>query len=81
LDMLLSRRGNPMLSAITGISLMMFSFLTMLVASPSTPLLVTFILLYGFGAGVMTVARALLPLARFCGSDSLADCSPNSRGE
>ncbi|MGO7688629.1 MFS transporter [Rhizobium ruizarguesonis] len=65
LDMLLGRRGNPMLSAITGISLMMFSFLTMLVASPSTPLLVTFILLYGFGAGVMTVARALLPLALF----------------
>lgn len=65
LDMLLGRRGNPMLSAITGISLVMFSFLTMLVASPSTPLLVTFILLYGFGAGVMTVARALLPLALF----------------
>ncbi|ARM87610.1 major facilitator superfamily protein [Rhizobium sp. CIAT894] len=65
LDMLLGRRGNPMLSAAMGIGLMMFSFLIMLVASPSAPLLVTFVLLYGFGAGVMTVARALLPLALF----------------
>ncbi|MGO8057376.1 MFS transporter [Rhizobium johnstonii] len=65
LDMLLGRRGNPMLSAAMGISLMMMSFLIMLVASPSTPLLVTFVLFYGFGTGVMTVARALLPLALF----------------
>ncbi|API52486.1 MFS transporter [Rhizobium leguminosarum] len=74
LDMLLGRRGNPMLSAAMGISLMMMSFVIMLVASPSTPLLVTFVLFYGFGTfvlfygfgtGVMTVARALLPLALF----------------
>ncbi|MBB3745969.1 MFS transporter [Rhizobium anhuiense] len=65
LDMLLGRRGNPMLSAVMGIGLMLISFLTMLVASPSAPLLITFVLLYGFGAGVMTVARALLPLALF----------------
>ncbi|WP_193393661.1 MFS transporter [Rhizobium ecuadorense] len=65
LDMLLGRRGNPMLSAATGIGLMMISFLILLVAGSSTPLLVTFVLLYGFGAGVMTVARALLPLALF----------------
>ncbi|EJT06916.1 MFS transporter [Rhizobium sp. CCGE 510] len=65
LDMLLGRRGNPMLSAAVGISLMMISFLIMLVGGPSTPLLVTFVLLYGFGTGVMTVARALLPLAVF----------------
>ncbi|PDT28439.1 MFS transporter [Rhizobium sp. L9] len=65
LDMLLGRRGNPILSAATGIGLMLTGFLVMLVASPSTPLLVTFILFYGFGAGVMTVARALLPLALF----------------
>ncbi|MBP2446731.1 MFS transporter [Rhizobium leguminosarum] len=65
LDMLLGRRGNPMLSAAMGIGLMMISFLIMLAAGPSTHLLVTFVLLYGFGAGVMTVARALLPLALF----------------
>jgi len=65
LDMLLGRRGNPILSAAMGISLMAASFLMMLIASPSTPLLITFVLLYGFGSGVMTVARALLPLALF----------------
>ncbi|EJZ20728.1 MFS transporter [Rhizobium sp. Pop5] len=65
LDMLLGRRGNPILSAAMGIGLMVTSFLMMLVASPSTPLLIGFILLYGFGSGVMAVARALLPLALF----------------
>lgn len=65
LDMLLGRRGNPILSAAMGIGLMLISFLMMLLASPSTPLLVTFVVLYGFGSGVMAVARALLPLAVF----------------
>ncbi|WP_028745995.1 MFS transporter [Rhizobium mesoamericanum] len=65
LDMLLGRRGNPILSAAVGVSLMVSSFLMMLLIPPSTPLLVTFILLYGFGTGVMTVARALLPLALY----------------
>ncbi|MCS3739245.1 MULTISPECIES: MFS transporter [unclassified Rhizobium] len=65
LDMLLGRRGNPILSAAMGVSLMVSSFLMMLVIPPSTPLLISFILLYGFGSGVMTVARALLPLALF----------------
>lgn len=65
LDMLLGRRGNPILSAAMGISLIVISFAMMLAFSPSTPLLVTFILLYSFGSGVMAVARALLPLALF----------------
>ncbi|MBY4607744.1 MFS transporter [Rhizobium sp. 9T] len=65
LDMLLGRRGNPVLSAAMGIGLMLMSFLMMLAAGPSTPLLVIFVVLYGFGSGVMTVARALLPLAVF----------------
>ena len=65
LDMLLGRRGNPILSAAMGVSLMVSSFVMMLLIPPSTPLLVTFILLYGFGSGVMTVARTLLPLALF----------------
>lgn len=65
LDMLLGRRGNPILSAAMGISLIVISFAMMLAFSPSTSLLVTFILLYSFGSGVMAVARALLPLALF----------------
>ncbi len=65
LDMLLGRRGNPILSAAMGITLMVLSFLTMLAIPPSTPLLISFILLYSFGSGVMAVARALMPLALF----------------
>lgn len=65
LDMLLGRRGNPIVSAVMGVTLMVSSFLLMLAMPPSTPLLISFILLYGFGSGVMTVARALLPLALF----------------
>ncbi|ARO23230.1 MFS transporter [Rhizobium sp. S9] len=69
LDMLFGRRGNPILSAVMGTSLTVVSFLIMLTAGPSTPVLVTFILLYGFGSGVMAVARALLPLALFSPSE------------
>ncbi|MDM9620052.1 MFS transporter [Rhizobium sp. S96] len=69
MDMLLGKRGNPILSAAMGVSLMVLSFLMMIVLPPSTPLLVAFILLYGFGSGVMTVARALLPLALFSPRD------------
>jgi predicted MFS family arabinose efflux permease len=65
MDMLLGKRGNPVLSAAMGVSLMFISFLMMIAIGPSTPLLISFILLYGFGSGVMTVARALLPLVFF----------------
>jgi predicted MFS family arabinose efflux permease len=69
MDMLLGKRGNPVLSAAMGISLMVVSFVMMLVVPPSTPMLISFILLYGFGSGVMTVARALLPLALFSANE------------
>lgn len=65
LDMLLGKRGNPILTSVMGVSLMLFSFMMLFLVSPSTPLLVTFVLLYGFGSGVLAVARALLPLALF----------------
>jgi predicted MFS family arabinose efflux permease len=65
LDMLLGKRGNPILTSVMGVSLMLFSFLMLFIVPPSTPLLVTFVLLYGFGSGVLAVARALLPLALF----------------
>ncbi len=69
LDMLLGRRSNPILTSVMGVSLMFFSFLMLFVLPPSTPLLVTFVLLYGFGSGVLAVARALLPLALFSAAD------------
>ncbi|WP_416065775.1 MFS transporter [Rhizobium sp. ZK1] len=65
LDMLLGKRGNPILTSVMGVSLMLFSFLMLFIVPPSTPLLITFVLLYGFGSGVLAVARALLPLALF----------------
>jgi len=68
-DMLLGRRGNPLLSAIIGIGLMLSGFLLLLVAGASTTQLVIFTLLFGFGSGVMAVARALLPLALFSRSE------------
>ncbi|APO66907.1 major facilitator superfamily protein [Rhizobium gallicum] len=65
LDMLLGKRGNPILTSVMGISLMLVSFLMLLLCGTSTPLLVAFIVMYGFGSGVLAVARALLPLAFF----------------
>lgn len=65
LDMLLGKRGNPILTSVMGVSLMLFSFLMLFIIPPSTPLLITFVLLYGFGSGVLAVARALMPLALF----------------
>ncbi|WP_018898886.1 MFS transporter [Rhizobium sp. 2MFCol3.1] len=65
MDMLLGKRGSPIVSAIAGIGLMVGSFGLILIVPPSTSLLVGFIVIYSFGAGVMAVARALLPLALF----------------
>ncbi|TCR93167.1 MFS transporter [Rhizobium sp. BK376] len=65
LDMLLGKRGNPILTSAMGVGLMLFSFLMLLLVPPSTSLLITFVLIYGFGSGVLAVARALLPLALF----------------
>lgn len=64
-DMLLGRRGNPLLTSIAGTGMILLSFACLLVMPPSTASLCAFILLYGFGAGVLAVARALLPLALF----------------
>ncbi|MET0748999.1 MAG: MFS transporter, partial [Rhizobium sp.] len=68
-DTLLGRRGSPILSALVGIGLMVAGFLSLLCFGGSTAQLVVFTLLFGFGAGVMAVARALLPLALFSRSE------------
>jgi len=65
LDFALGRRGNPVISAAAGIGMMLIGFILMLTIPASAPLLIVFILLYGFGSGVMAVARALLPLSVF----------------
>ena len=68
-DMLLGRRGSPLISATLGIGLILASFMLLLVANGSASLLAPFVVLYGFGSGVVTVARALLPLAVFSPRD------------
>lgn len=64
-DMLLGRRGNALVTSLVGISLMVGSFLLAAAFSSYTTVLIVFVLLYGFGTGVVAVARALLPLSLF----------------
>jgi predicted MFS family arabinose efflux permease len=64
-DMALGRRGNTLLTSMVGTSLVLISFLLAAMITSSAPILVIFVLLYGFGTGVLAVARALLPLSLF----------------
>ncbi len=64
-DMALGRRGNALLTSLVGTGLILFSFLLAATITSSAPVLVVFMLLYGFGTGVLAVARALLPLSLF----------------
>jgi MFS family permease len=64
-DMGLGRRGNPFLTSVAGSGLMLAAFACLLVLPASGLSLWIFIILYGFGAGILVVARALLPLALF----------------
>jgi predicted MFS family arabinose efflux permease len=64
-DMLLGKRGNPFLTSVAGCGLMLVGFFCLLLLPPSTVSLWAFIALYGFGSGILVVARALLPLALF----------------
>ncbi len=64
-DMLLGKRGNPFITSVTGSSLMLIAFACLLFLPASSYSLWLFIALYGFGSGILVVARALLPLALF----------------
>eukprot|EP00913_Durusdinium_trenchii_P021364 g20077.t1 len=64
-DMLLGRRGSPFLTSVAGSSLMLAGFGCLLFMPPSAFSLWSFVALYGFGSGILVVARALLPLALF----------------
>ncbi len=65
LDFLLGKHGNPFITCLIGLCLLLTSFLVLLVFSPAIPAFAGFIALFGFGAGVLTVSRAVLPLAVF----------------
>lgn len=64
-DMALGRRGNALLTSLVGTGLVLFSFVLAATVTSSPPVLVVFMVLYGFGTGVLAVARALLPLSLF----------------
>ena len=68
-DMLLGKRGNPFITAVTGNSFMILGFLSLIVLPSSTATLWIFIGLYGIGSAVLQVAKALLPLALFSPRD------------
>ena len=65
LDMLLGRRSSPLIGTTAGVLMLVVSFVMLAFAGAAPPLLVGFVVLYGFGTGVITVARALLPLLVF----------------
>lgn len=65
LDFLLGKRGGPFLTAMIGLCLLLLSLLLLLAFAPAIPAFIGFIVFFGFGAGVLTVSRAVLPLAVF----------------
>ncbi len=65
LDFLLGKRGSPFLTAMIGFCLLLLSLLLLLGFAPAMPAFIGFIIFFGFGAGVLTVSRAVLPLAVF----------------
>ncbi|KAA3503394.1 MFS transporter [Rhizobium rhizogenes] len=65
LDFLLGKHGNPFVTAMIGLCLLFLSLLLLLAFAPAMPAFISFIVFFGFGAGVLTVSRAVLPLAVF----------------
>jgi predicted MFS family arabinose efflux permease len=65
LDFLLGKHGNPFVTAMIGLCLLLVSLLLLLAFAPAMPAFIGFIVFFGFGAGVLTVSRAVLPLAVF----------------
>ena len=65
LDFLLGKHGNPFVTCMIGLGLLLVSFVVLLVFAPAMPAFIGFIVFFGFGAGVLTVSRAVLPLAVF----------------
>ncbi|WP_421415780.1 MFS transporter [Agrobacterium tumefaciens] len=65
LDFLLGKHGNPFITCMIGLGMLLASFVLLLVFAPAMPAFIGFIIFFGFGAGVLTVSRAVLPLAVF----------------
>jgi MFS family permease len=64
-DMLLGRRGNALVATIIGTVMTLASFVFAASLPSSSGVLIVFVVLFSFGSGVVSVARALLPLSLF----------------
>jgi len=63
-DLVLGRRSSPLATFLAGLGLIVVSTVVLLLFSGAGAAIV-FVVLYGFGTGVVTVARALIPLVFF----------------
>lgn len=68
IDLLLDGRGGPVTTALVATGLMAAAF-ALLAVDGDGGLLMAFVVLYGLGAGLSAVARAVLPLAYFPPAD------------
>jgi predicted MFS family arabinose efflux permease len=68
-DLLLGRLSTPPRAMAGACLLLLLAFATLAFGAPSLAALILFIGLYGFGSGVGTVARTVLPLSHFSASD------------
>jgi len=68
-DMLLGKRSTPVTTAIAACGLMIMSTVVLLTLGGSVAAIIVFVVLNGFGAGIASLARVLLPLSFFAVSD------------
>ncbi|THV18071.1 MFS transporter [Peteryoungia ipomoeae] len=67
-DLVAGRHTTPVVTALAGTAMLTGSTLLLIFSSGTPSSLLLFTALYGFGSGVTTLARALLPLAFFSAS-------------
>lgn len=68
-DLSLGKRSTPVRTSIAACVLIMTGSAVLLLFNGATPVLIAFIVLNGFGAGIASLARVLLPLSFFAVSD------------
>lgn len=67
-DVVFGARSTPLITGMVGTGLLVIATLSLIFSTGDTTGLFLFTALYGFGSGVSTIARALLPLSFFSAS-------------
>jgi predicted MFS family arabinose efflux permease len=67
-DVVLGKRSSPLTTGLAGTAMLAAAPLIILFTEGTPSTLFAFVALYGFGSGVTTIARALLPLSFFSAS-------------